>query len=142
MATDEHFDEENELTNEGSSELEPDNLVDLEDVYRGRGDYEEEEEDSESSESGEASEEGEAPAEAEEQVPPEEEAESLDVMLAREKVLDETQVAAPADESREGLAAPEGPASDEEFVCRSCFLVKRRAQLADERKLICRDCAA
>lgn len=141
MATDEHFDEENELTNEGSSELEPDNLVDLEDVYRGRDDYEEEE-DSESSEGGETSGEGEAPAEAEEQVPPEEEAESLDVMLAREKVLDETQVAAPADESREGFVDPEGPAGDEEFVCRSCFLVKRRAQLSDERKLICRDCAA
>lgn len=141
MATDEHFDEENELTSEGGSELEPDNLVDLDDVYRGRGDYEEED-DSESSEDDESAEEGEAPAEAEEKVPPEEEAESLDVMLAREKVLDETQVAAPADESREGLAAPEGPASDEEFVCRSCFLVKRRAQLADETKLVCLDCAA
>lgn len=141
MATDEHFDEENELTSEGGSELEPDNLVDLDDVYRGRGDYEEED-DSESSGGDESAEEGEAPAEAEEKVPPEEEAESLDVMLAREKVLDETQVAAPADESREGLAAPEGPASDEEFVCRSCFLVKRRAQLADETKLVCLDCAA
>jgi len=29
----------------------------------------------------------------------------------------------------------------DEFVCSSCFLVKRISQLADKRKLICRDCA-
>ncbi len=36
---------------------------------------------------------------------------------------------------------PEGAGSDE-FVCTSCFLVKRTSQLADRRKRICRDCAA
>ena len=29
----------------------------------------------------------------------------------------------------------------EEFVCRSCFLVHHRAQLADGAALVCRDCA-
>jgi Domain of unknown function (DUF4193) len=28
-----------------------------------------------------------------------------------------------------------------EFVCQSCFLVKRTSQLANRRKMICRDCA-
>lgn len=29
-----------------------------------------------------------------------------------------------------------------EFVCRSCFLVKRTTQLANRKKMICRDCAS
>ena len=29
-----------------------------------------------------------------------------------------------------------------EFVCRSCFLVKRTAQIANRKKMICRDCAS
>ena len=35
----------------------------------------------------------------------------------------------------------EGAGSDE-FVCQSCFLVKRTSQLADTKNKICRDCAA
>ncbi len=30
----------------------------------------------------------------------------------------------------------------DEFVCQSCFLVKRTAQLANKRKMYCRDCAS
>ncbi len=30
----------------------------------------------------------------------------------------------------------------DEFVCASCFLVKRVSQLANRRKMLCRDCAA
>ena len=44
---------------------------------------------------------------------------------------------------REELALdvdPEGAGSDE-FVCQSCFLVKRTSQLADAKKKICTDCA-
>lgn len=33
-------------------------------------------------------------------------------------------------------------ASPNEFVCQSCFLVKRFSQLADKRRKICADCAA
>jgi Domain of unknown function (DUF4193) len=29
----------------------------------------------------------------------------------------------------------------QEFVCQSCHLVKARSQLADEKKMYCRDCA-
>lgn len=29
----------------------------------------------------------------------------------------------------------------QEFVCQSCYLVKARSQLADERRMYCRDCA-
>lgn len=29
-----------------------------------------------------------------------------------------------------------------EFVCQSCFLVKRTSQIANRRKMICRDCAS
>jgi len=28
-----------------------------------------------------------------------------------------------------------------EFTCRNCFLVKHRSQLADKKKMLCRDCA-
>jgi hypothetical protein len=33
-------------------------------------------------------------------------------------------------------------ATSDEFVCSSCFLVKRSSQLAMKRKKICRDCAS
>ena len=33
-------------------------------------------------------------------------------------------------------------ATPDEFVCSSCFLVKRSSQLANKRKKICRDCAS
>ena len=33
-------------------------------------------------------------------------------------------------------------ATADEFVCTSCFLVKRSSQLANKRKKICRDCAS
>jgi hypothetical protein len=39
---------------------------------------------------------------------------------------------------QETLPAPVAP---EEFVCRSCFLVKRRTQLADPEQMWCRDCS-
>ncbi|MGA2037099.1 MAG: DUF4193 family protein [Acidimicrobiales bacterium] len=34
------------------------------------------------------------------------------------------------------------PCRDDEFVCCSCFLVRKRAQLADPSSGICRDCSA
>lgn len=30
----------------------------------------------------------------------------------------------------------------DEFVCQSCFLVKRTSQLANKKKMICKDCAS
>ena len=29
-----------------------------------------------------------------------------------------------------------------EFVCQSCFMVKRTSQMANKRKMICQDCIA
>ena len=39
--------------------------------------------------------------------------------------------------ARESAVGPD----EEEFVCRSCFLVKRRTQLVDPDRLLCVDCA-
>jgi hypothetical protein len=33
------------------------------------------------------------------------------------------------------------PMQESEFQCRNCFLVKNRSQLADKKKMLCRDCA-
>lgn len=33
------------------------------------------------------------------------------------------------------------PMQDSEFQCRKCFLVKNRSQLANKKKILCRDCA-
>jgi Domain of unknown function (DUF4193) len=33
------------------------------------------------------------------------------------------------------------PPQANEFTCRNCFLVKHRSQLADKKKMFCRDCA-
>lgn len=71
----------------------------------------------------------------------EEEEESLDVLLAREKVLDEDDLGRVADESRGALSVRPALVGAGEFTCRSCFLVKRRAQLADEKRMLCFDCA-
>lgn len=35
-----------------------------------------------------------------------------------------------------------GGRGEDEFVCQSCFLVLRTSQLANRRKMVCRDCAA
>jgi hypothetical protein len=32
------------------------------------------------------------------------------------------------------------PKQPDEFVCRSCFLVKHASQLADKKRGLCRDC--
>jgi hypothetical protein len=33
------------------------------------------------------------------------------------------------------------PMQSTEFMCKRCFLVKHRSQLADKKKMLCRDCA-
>jgi hypothetical protein len=50
------------------------------------------------------------------------------------------------EEEPDDAAGGEGPARivprrADEFVCRSCFLVLPRHQLADEERMFCRDCA-
>src|SRR3954464_8325982 len=46
-----------------------------------------------------------------------------------------------ADLSGEELTVRVVPRQAAEFTCNSCFLVRHRSQLANEKKMICRDCA-
>lgn len=71
----------------------------------------------------------------------EEAEESLDVLLAREKAAAAEPDLGRLEEPRDGLSIPATPISAEEFTCRSCFLVKNRAQQAEPDQLICLDCA-
>ena len=45
------------------------------------------------------------------------------------------------EERAEPLDARVVPMQASEFVCSNCFLVKHRSQLADKKKMLCRDCA-
>jgi hypothetical protein len=46
-----------------------------------------------------------------------------------------------ADLSGEELTVRVVPMQTDEFRCSKCFLVHHRSQLADEKKMICKDCA-
>jgi hypothetical protein len=91
---------------------------------------------------------------AEATVPPEpglENVESIQDLLAKqetaevaEEAPDEDEVVTPAstrDERLEPLDARVVPMQETEFMCKNCYLVKHRSQLADKRKMLCRDCA-
>src|SRR6266702_5730291 len=54
---------------------------------------------------------------------------------------DEVMLAMSRDEAREPLTTRVLPVQQNEFICKSCFLVKHRSQLADQRRQLCRDCA-
>jgi len=95
-----------------------------------------------------------APAEAEDEeeddvVDLDEELHPDDVEEALDVVLRERTVAAGLegeDDEDEPDEPGEGgtkivPRRENEFLCRSCFLVLPRHQLADESRMICRDCA-
>ena len=45
------------------------------------------------------------------------------------------------DDKAEALVEKVVPPQANEFTCRNCFLVKHRSQLADKKKMLCRDCA-
>jgi Domain of unknown function (DUF4193) len=45
------------------------------------------------------------------------------------------------DERLEPIESRVVPIQSTEFVCKNCFLVKHRSQLADKRRMFCRDCA-
>jgi len=91
---------------------------------------------------------------AEATVPPEpglENVESIQDLLAKQETAEgaqeaaeEDEVAAPSttrDERLEPLDARVVPMQETEFMCKNCYLVKHRSQLADKRKMLCRDCA-
>ena len=89
--------------------------------------------------------------EEEEDVPPEAVEASLDEILAKkgegdaapEEEAEEPEAIVPAgrEERVEPLAVKVVPQQPTEFTCKKCFLVKHRSQLADKKRMYCRDCA-
>jgi uncharacterized protein DUF4193 len=76
------------------------------------------------------------------------EVESIQDMLvkqearAEEEEADEDEaVALTKDERLEPVETRVVPIQTTEFVCKKCFLVKHRSQLADKKRMLCRDCA-
>ena len=87
---------------------------------------------------------GEETDDDEEEEPDDEDVEaSLDTILKErlvvEEVEDDEETPEPEDRTGDGVerVLPKQPG---EFVCRSCFLVKHSNQLADKKKMLCRDC--
>jgi len=87
---------------------------------------------------------GEESDDDEEEEPDDEDVEaSLDTILKERLVVEEVEddEESPETEDRTGgdveRVLPKQPG---EFVCRSCFLVKHANQLADKKKMLCRDC--
>ena len=75
------------------------------------------------------------------------EAEELDMLTDDEAsetlVIDEAAEILAIRRAELSLSGDEvGEARSDEFVCTSCFLVKKSSQLSDKRKKICLDCAA
>jgi hypothetical protein len=63
---------------------------------------------------------------------------------AEEEEADEDEdvvVALTKDERLEPVETRVVPIQSTEFVCKKCFLVKHRSQLADKKRMLCRDCA-
>jgi hypothetical protein len=83
--------------------------------------------------------------------PPAGEVESIQDLLvkqearAEEEEADEDEEALlatmPRDERLETIESRVVPIQSTEFTCKKCFLVKHRSQLADKKRMLCRDCA-
>jgi hypothetical protein len=86
---------------------------------------------------------GEAEDEEEEEEPEDEDVEaSLDVILKERLVVEDEPEDDEATDQEDRTEGNERvlPKQPDEFVCRSCFLVKHPSQLADKTKMLCRDC--
>lgn len=113
-----------------------------------RRDLEDEEEDEPVLDSEEEEAEGGAQVEAETVEEPGEA--SLDEILTKkpeerpvpeEEEEEESILALGRDEPIETLSVKVVPQQPTEFTCRKCYLVKHRSQLADKKRMYCRDCA-
>ncbi len=67
---------------------------------------------------------------------------SLDVILKERLVVEDEPVDDEVLDSDDRSDTSERvlPKQPDEFVCRSCFLVKHPSQLADKKRMLCRDC--
>ena len=86
---------------------------------------------------------GEGEEDEEEEEPDDEDVEaSLDVILKERLVVEDEPEDEEATDQEDKAEANERvlPKQPDEFVCRSCFLVKHPSQLADRKKMLCRDC--
>src|SRR6516165_2807881 len=86
---------------------------------------------------------GEGDEEEDEEEPDDEDVEaSLDVILKERLVVEDEPEDEEATDQEDKAEANERvlPKQPDEFVCRSCFLVKHPSQLADKKKMLCRDC--
>ena len=86
---------------------------------------------------------GEGDEEEEEEEPDDEDVEaSLDVILKERLVVEDEPEDEEATDQEDKVEGNERvlPKQPDEFVCRSCFLVKHPSQLADKKNMLCRDC--
>jgi hypothetical protein len=76
--------------------------------------------------------------------------ESIQDLLAKQEVREEQEtveeedaalVASTQGERLEVVESRVVPMQATEFMCKHCFLVKHRSQLADKKRMFCRDCA-
>ncbi len=90
------------------------------------------------------------PAEPGEATPPpdpeEAEVDSIEDILAKKEELraggeEDSLLSLTREERLEPLSVKVVPQQSTEFVCKKCYLVKHRSQLADKRRTLCRDCA-
>ncbi len=66
---------------------------------------------------------------------------STDAEPADEEPEDDAILSVGREERVESLSIKVVPQQPTEFTCRKCFLVRHRSQLADKRRMYCRDCA-
>ncbi|MGH2674067.1 MAG: DUF4193 family protein [Actinomycetota bacterium] len=73
---------------------------------------------------------------------------SLDEIIAKkadesapEEAEDDGIIETGREERVEALSVKVVPQQPTEFVCKNCYLVKHRSQLADKKRMLCRDCA-
>ena len=74
---------------------------------------------------------------------------SLDELIAKkadepapeEESEEESMLETGREEKVKALSVKVVPQQPTEFVCKSCFLVKHRSQLADKKRMYCVDCA-
>jgi hypothetical protein len=74
---------------------------------------------------------------------------SLDELIAKkadepapeEESEEESMLETGREEKVEALSVKVVPQQPTEFVCKNCFLVKHRSQLADKKRMYCVDCA-
>jgi len=79
-----------------------------------------------------------------EELHPDDVEEALDVVLRERTVaqgLEEDDEEDDEPDERGETGTKIVPRRENEFLCKSCFLVLPRHQLADEKRMICRDCA-